>query len=293
MSKPKQMAMVIDLLKCVGCGACAIACKTQNNTQMSLRDGSTFNWADYIIKMEGKYPNPKYMVIPVLCNHCDDPNCIKACPEPKALYKTEEGIVMYNRRYCLGEKCRKCMIDEKNKCPYSAEFPLKAGFQYSVISFNRVGMRPHGEWAEKSEYLPGITSSPEEVSKKVGVYPPYRHEYTFRDAKPVGDFHKQPGMRTMGRGETAVIREPEWIEKCHFCIHRVRRGEQPYCVVSCPTGARVFGDKNDPNSEVAKLLAKYKPLRLKNNKGEWLREDEIEKSTKPNVYYIRSYSVKG
>ena len=84
----KQLAMVIDLMKCTGCGACALACKTENNTQMKAR-GQTFNWADFMHKTEGTFPNVKYASFPVRCNHCSEPECIEPCPEPKALYKTE------------------------------------------------------------------------------------------------------------------------------------------------------------------------------------------------------------
>ena len=44
-----------------------------------------------------------------------------------------------------------------------------------------------------------------------------------------------------------------------------------------------------PASDVAKLIAKYKPMRLKNNKGEWLKENEP--GTKPNMYYIKSFKA--
>ncbi|MFV1994047.1 MAG: 4Fe-4S dicluster domain-containing protein [Verrucomicrobiales bacterium] len=52
-------------------------------------------------------------------------------------------------------------------------------------------------------------------------------------------------------------------DKCTWCYHRVQRGQQPACVEVCPTGARLFGDLNDPESEVAKLFKEDKWLVLK------------------------------
>mgnify|MGYP000530726219 CR=1 FL=1 len=285
----KQLAMVIDLLKCVGCGACALACKTENNTQIEAR-GQTFKWADFVMKSEGKFPNMRYSAIPVRCNHCSEPKCIQACPEPKALYKTEEGITMYNKKYCLGEKCRKCLIDVKYKCPYSSIDIEKEGAAYSVISWNKIGVKTHDFWLDKTALLPGMTSSPAEVAAKTGTIPAHKHAYKFKDDRPHEPWPK--GAKLSGKGEVADVRSDEWIDKCHFCIHRIRNNEEPYCVVSCPAKARIVGDINDPTSEVSKLIAKYKPMRLKNNKGEFLKDDEIEESTKPNTYYIRSYSAR-
>ncbi len=42
-------------------------------------------------------------------------------------------------------------------------------------------------------------------------------------------------------------------DKCTWCYHRVSRGLDPACVTICPTGARSFGDRNDPDSEVGKI----------------------------------------
>jgi Fe-S-cluster-containing dehydrogenase component len=82
-------------------------------------------------------------------------------------------------------------------------------------------------------------------------------------------------------------RERGVVEKCTFCYHRIDRGlanglkpgvdedATPACVVVCPVGARVFGDLNDPESNVSKLLAKYPSFRLREDLG-----------TKPRVYYL-------
>lgn len=277
---PKRYSMVIDLHNCVGCGACALACKTENNTQGGAY-GQTFNWADFTIQSSGKFPNVEYATIPVLCNHCEDPACLKGCPEPRALYKTEDGITAYNQRYCI--QCKKCF--SPNGCPYSSQDIRKAGADYTVISFNEVGKTPHGFFQDKSALIDGCTSSPAEIVAKAGTLPPMKHDYSFKDKqKP------EEGQKSRGKGKLVAVRSDGWVEKCHFCIHRVRNGADPYCVASCPAHARIFGDANDPNSEVSKLLKKYKPRRLKNNKGEFLKEGE--KGTGPKVHYIRSFKAK-
>ncbi len=57
------------------------------------------------------------------------------------------------------------------------------------------------------------------------------------------------------------------IEKCHFCLHRTRRGDLPACLEACPTGARKFGNVLDPNSEVSKLLRTKRVFVLKEEAG--------------------------
>ncbi len=273
-----KYTMVIDLQKCVGCGACAIACKTENNTQDS-NGVHSYNWSDFTFKKEGKFPDVKYAAIPVLCNHCDEPACMEGCPEPKALYKTDDGITMYNYRYCV--QCRKC-FEGKTACPYSSPDLSKTDAQYSVISFNEPGTTTHPFYSDKKALIQGGTGSPAEMSMKVNALPPDKHEYSYKDRmKP------EAGQKTRGKGKLADVRADGWVEKCTFCIHRVRDGLNPYCVDACPSNARIFGDRNDANSEVTLLLKKHKPKRLKNNKGEFLGANE--KGTGPNVFYIRDF----
>ena len=57
------------------------------------------------------------------------------------------------------------------------------------------------------------------------------------------------------------------MEKCTFCVQRSRKGENPACVEACPTGARVFGNLLDPNSEIRQILATKKVFRLKEDLG--------------------------
>ena len=63
------------------------------------------------------------------------------------------------------------------------------------------------------------------------------------------------------------LRKKGVMEKCTFCIQRSRNGKNPACVEACPTGARIFGNLLDPNSEIRWVLANKKVFRLKEDLG--------------------------
>lgn len=65
------------------------------------------------------------------------------------------------------------------------------------------------------------------------------------------------------------------VEKCTFCVHRVRQGKLPRCVEVCPVRARHFGNLNDPESEVSNILQDNLSFRLLE-----------ELNTDPNISYI-------
>jgi tetrathionate reductase subunit B len=64
-------------------------------------------------------------------------------------------------------------------------------------------------------------------------------------------------------------------DKCDFCEDRLKRGEEPACVITCPTKTRVFGDFNDPASKVSRLLKDEKLVRV----------TAPHVDTRPNIYY--------
>ena len=179
----KRYAMVIDVRRCVGCHACSVACKSEFKVPLGV-------WRSWVKQVErGRFPNTQRHFLPRLCNHCDSPACVEACPT-KASYQRDDGIVMIREERCIG--CKLCMA----ACPYDARF-----------------LHP---------------------DKKI-------------------------------------------VNKCTFCAHRVDEGVVPACVNTCQGGARIFGDLNDPDSEVARLVAR-----------EAVQVIGPDFGTEPRVFYIGS-----
>ena len=112
MEKPidqRKWVMVIDLQKCIGCSACTIACKAENQ----LPPGVVYR---PVIEEEiGDYPNVSRRWLPRPCMQCDDPPCTDVCPV-NATWKREDGIVVIDYNACIG--CRYCVV----ACPYSARY---------------------------------------------------------------------------------------------------------------------------------------------------------------------------
>lgn len=71
------------------------------------------------------------------------------------------------------------------------------------------------------------------------------------------------------------VRPQGVMEKCTFCLHRTREGRMPACLEACPTGARVFGNLLDPDSEIRWVL---------DNKRVFVLKEEL--GTKPRFYYF-------
>jgi len=198
-----------------------------------------FWWHNHITVTEGTFPNVKYTHYPTLCNHCENAPCVKACPT-RAMYKENDNITMHDAGLCIG--CTTCA----QACPYDA------------IAYN--DKDPHQRFKSSDELIEGCTGSGKEIVSKTksDILPYYNKERN----------ETLPGIRPKGI-----------VEKCTFCDHRVKNNELPYCVMSCPADAIIFGDMNDPDSEVSQLIRKNITKRIKVNLG-----------TRPSVYYINDYN---
>lgn len=98
------LGLLFDATRCVGCGACASACKEQNKLPGEVEPKTTaYTWTT-VTPVEGVFARH-------LCMHCQVPTCVSVCPVA-ALTRTEKGAVVYDSTKCMG--CRYCMM----ACPF-------------------------------------------------------------------------------------------------------------------------------------------------------------------------------
>ncbi len=102
--------MIIDLHKCVGCGACELACKMHNEVPTGVF------LTHHVNETTGKFPKTKYSYQPVMCNHCTNAACVAACPTG-AMHKDEYGLTVVDPEKCI--QCRSC----SKACPYGMITP--------------------------------------------------------------------------------------------------------------------------------------------------------------------------
>jgi len=102
-----QLGFVLDQTRCIGCHACTVACKSENDVPL----GSFRTWVKYT--EEGAFPTVKRSFTVLRCNQCSDAPCVTICPV-SALEKRPDGIVDVDPAHCIG--CKACM----QGCPYDA-----------------------------------------------------------------------------------------------------------------------------------------------------------------------------
>ena len=183
-----RYVMVIDKRRCIGCHSCTVACRTWNKLPMDIVYNPVLTEG-----VQGKWPNVHREWTPMLCQHCEKPACVPACPTGASI-KDEDGTVWVDYKKCMA--CKACV----NACPY--------------------------------------------------------------------------GMRDVSKVEELFHR---FVRKCTFCrnARQINPDEMPYCVKTCHQKARIFGDLDDPNSEVSKIISSVRTERLLEDLG-----------TEPQIYYV-------
>jgi molybdopterin-containing oxidoreductase family iron-sulfur binding subunit len=229
-----RWAMAVDLDRCVGCGACAVACAAENNVAIVGRErvleGREMAWLRIERYFEPEKANGDIAVrfLPMLCQHCDNAPCESVCPV-FAPHHSKEGLnnQIYNR--CIGT--RFC----SQNCPYK------------VRRFN---------W------------------------------FTFTRPEPL-NWQLNPDV---------TVRQKGVMEKCSFCVQRIKAAKLkakfeereirdgdvvPACAQTCPAGAFTFGNLNDPQSRVSKLIRDPRTYQVL-----------VHLNTKPAVFYLKRITHK-
>jgi Fe-S-cluster-containing dehydrogenase component len=147
----KRYGMGIQVDKCIGCGLCMKACKTENDVPQEPFFFRT--WVErYAIKSDGEvlvssigtYRDGAFegvaekdivrsFFVPKLCNQCEHPPCVQVCPV-RATFQTAEGVVLVDEQRCIG--CRYCI----QACPYGARYlhPVKKTADKCTFCYHRV-----------------------------------------------------------------------------------------------------------------------------------------------------------
>jgi formate dehydrogenase iron-sulfur subunit len=106
MPEIKHKAFLFDATRCIDCRACMVACSVENKIAMD----KTRIWVAGM-GLQGQFPNLSRTSMVYHCMHCNEPDCLSACPVG-AYTKRSDGPVIYDPKKCIG--CRYCM----NACPF-------------------------------------------------------------------------------------------------------------------------------------------------------------------------------
>jgi molybdopterin-containing oxidoreductase family iron-sulfur binding subunit len=225
-SQGHHWGLHVDLNSCIGCGACTVACMAENNVPVvgkkEVSRHHEMTWLRIDRYYYGDVNNPSVVYQPMMCQHCDNAPCENVCPV-NASNHSSEGLnqMAYNR--CVGT--RYCA----NNCPYKVR-------RFNWLDYTTADLFPVNEpYLNDNEEMP----------------------------------FESDNLTRMVLNPDVTVRSRGVIEKCSFCVQRIQEGKlkakiegrrledrdvKSACQTACPTGAITFGDRNNPEGDLAKKL---------------------------------------
>jgi molybdopterin-containing oxidoreductase family iron-sulfur binding subunit len=206
--------LAIDLNKCIGCSACAIACQAENNVAVVGKDEVRRRRIMHWIRIDRYYSespdDPRVYHQPVMCQHCDNAPCENVCPV-SATNHSNEGINQMSYNRCIGTKY--CI----NNCPYR------------VRRFNWFAYVNNQEFDfHQNSSLGKMVLNPDVVVRERGVVEKCSFcVQRIQEKKLQAKLEERP----LADGEIKTA-----------------------CQQACPSEALVFGDLNEPESKISKLF---------------------------------------
>ncbi len=234
-----RWAMSVDLNTCTGCSACVTACQAENNIPIvgkaMVKRGREMHWLRIDRYFKGPTSAPTgYAIQPVTCMHCENAPCEQVCPVAATVHDADGlNSMVYNR--CIGT--RYC----SNNCPYKVR-------RFNFFNYQK-----------------------REPSREEGILKTQPEYYISEGPDRWLQMQFNPNVTVRIRGV---------MEKCTFCVQRINgarikaknawankggtAGSPNWsvadgaivtaCQQACPSQAIVFGDLNDPKSEVSRLF---------------------------------------
>lgn len=273
-----QWGMAIDLNRCIGCGACITACRSENNIPVVGKDqilrGREMDW----LRVDRYYRQDKSGGVyvrfqPLMCMHCETAPCEYVCPVNATVHDSEGlNVMVYNR--CIG--ARYCL----NNCPYRVR-------RFNYFDYNN---RITDEIYGLQDLDVGLVKS---ILNKLSAGSQSETVET---------------LLTLIRNPDVTVRMRGVMEKCTYCIQRiqqakakkkVRVGDSPdvmvedgaiktACEQACPTEAIVFGNLADKESRLSKLVKSDRNYQLLGYLNTKPRTTYLAKITNPNAELMKT-----
>jgi molybdopterin-containing oxidoreductase family iron-sulfur binding subunit len=234
-----QWGMTVDMNACTGCGACMVACQSENNIPIvgkrQVMDGREMHWIRidryFASETDTDIDDPELVSQPMMCQHCENAPCETVCPV-NATVHSEDGlnVMAYNR--CIGT--RYCA----NNCPFKVR-------RFNFFDYNQRQIGKLRTWnmvnEKGTEDTIKMSKNPNVTVRMRGVM----EKCTFCVQRI-----QEAKIATKAKArDSADVRIPA-------------DSFTSACAQVCPTDAIVFGDISNPDSAVSKLRTKERGYRL-------------------------------